>query len=759
MCYNKSMLELKNISKIYTSDEVELRALDEVSLNLRRNEFVSILGPSGSGKTTLLNIIGGLDHYTSGNIIIDGVSTKNYKDRDWDAYRNHRVGFVFQSYNLIQHQSVLANVELALTLSGVSGSEKKKRATEALEKVGLGDHLNKRPSQLSGGQMQRVAIARALVNNPDIILADEPTGALDSKTSIQIMDLLKEIAKDKLVVMVTHNPDLAKAYSTRIINLKDGRLTGDSDPFDGKDEEKPARQKSHTSLSLLTALQLSKNNLMTKRGRTILTAIAGSIGIIGIALILALANGVNKLAANAMNGGSTVPAITVPKTYVSESSSSQATFSAEKKSEKAHDDSLLAVDDLSSNFSITTHRQVGYNDLKTLKSYLDAHTSELKNYVETVHYDYGVKLDVLDKDEQGNVIKINPVDGSDDSGLASLLSSSENKELTEADLIKSSFKEIVTNLPYKVLSGHLPEKDNELLLVVDGKNELPLSVMYALNLKSRSELAEIIAELNSGKSHDFSDASFSLDDYLGKTYRVSLDGSLDYDTAYEVKIAGIAKVKDENDESGYLGYTHGLVEKVIAASDDYSLDDPSTISLIAKTQDGKEKITTFLDNYNNQASDSEKVKYSDDAQAIIDTIKKIVDALSYVLIGFVAISLVVSSIMIGIITYISVLERTKEIGILRAIGASKRDVIRVFRAETIIEGFAAGLLGVVISWLLCSLINAIVSFAAHIDTIADFSPLQAAILILISVALTVFAGASPAKRASKKDPVEALRSE
>lgn len=751
------MLELKRVSKIYNTDEVELRALDGVSLKLRQNEFVSILGPSGSGKTTLLNIIGGLDHYSGGDLIIDGTSTKDYKDRDWDAYRNRRVGFVFQSYNLIQHQSILANVELALTLSGVSGSEKKRRATDALKKVGLKDHLNKRPSQLSGGQMQRVAIARALVNNPDIILADEPTGALDSKTSLQIMNLLKEIASDKLVVMVTHNPDLAKAYSTRIVTVKDGKIISDTNPYDGKDEDTKKTPQKHTSLSLLTALKLSKNNLMTKRGRTFLTAIAGSIGIIGIALILALANGVNNMAGELMNGGSVPPAVTIQHAYTSDDSSSSSTTSTTTEEIAPHNNNIVAIDDLSNNLSVLTQRQVRYNDTKALKFYLDSHWSEMKSFTDSIYYDYGLKPLILDKDNNGNIVQVNPVPGSDDSGLSALFDSVSTPDITENKLIRSSFKEIHSNLPYSILSGRLPEKDNELLLVVNDKNELPLSVLYALNLKDRTELDAIITKLNSGERPEFSNITFNFDDYLGKTYRASLDGSADYRKGYPLTIVGIAKVKSDRDESGYLGYTSALAEKMVKQTPGYDFTTPSTIGIIAKSTPDKEKVIAFLDQYNSQTSD--KVYYVDQAKSAYESIKSIVNAISYVLIGFVGISLVVSSIMIGIITYISVLERTKEIGILRAIGASKHDVVRVFRAETIIEGFVAGLLGTAISYLLCLAINFLVSTFAHIDKIADFSFVQALILIIISIILTVVAGVIPAKRASKKDPVEALRSE
>ena len=741
------MLQLKNISRVYKTDDIETKALDGVSTNFRKSEFVSILGPSGSGKTTLLNIIGGLDHYTSGDIIIDGISTKDYKDRDWDAYRNHRVGFIFQSYNLISHQSVLSNVELALTLSGISGSKKKKLATEALEKVGLKEQISKRPSQLSGGQMQRVAIARALVNNPDIVLADEPTGALDSKTSVQIMDLLKDIAKDKLVIMVTHNPDLAKTYSSRIINVKDGKIISDTKPYDGKSEAESETPTRYTSLSLLTALQLSKNNLMTKRGRTILTAIAGSIGIIGIALILALANGVNKYADSLLTSGSTPSAITVERSYIDSSISSFDLNTGSSSS--AESGTLVGTDDISTNIAISRQKQVRFNDTKALKAYLDAQTN--LGYIETIHYSYDYTPEVY-----ANGIKVNPVEGGI-SDIAALFGAAEKRADTKAeetDIVKSSFKEIVTNRPYELLEGKLPESKNELLLVLDKDSKIPLSTLYSLDILPRADLSNILDRLNSGESYTFKSQTLNLKDILGKSYETRFeDGSKE-----SLSVVGIAKVKDEGDSSGYMGYTHTLVEEGIKrSSGKYDLATPEIVDLYAKSNDDKAQIKSLLDEFNSERAD--KVTYVDQTEVTVKSIKDVVNMLSYVLIAFVAISLIVSSIMIGIITYISVLERTKEIGILRAIGASKRDVVRVFLAETIIEGLIAGLLGTLTSALLCFVANFLVSTLAKIDGLVQFSPVQALLLIAISVVLTVFAGASPARRASKKDPVEALRTE
>ena len=749
------MLEVKKVSKVYKTGEVEMKALDGVSVSFRRNEFVSILGPSGSGKTTLLNIIGGLDHYTSGDLIIDGISTKDYTDRDWDAYRNHRVGFVFQNYNLISHQTILSNVELALTLSGVSGAEKRRRASEALKKVGLEKHLEKLPSQLSGGQMQRVSIARALVNEPDIVLADEPTGALDSKTSLAIMNILKDIAKDKLVVMVTHNPDLAKAYSTRIISVKDGKIVGDTKPFDESLETKSDTRPKHTSMSLLTALNLSKNNLMTKRGRTILTAVAGSIGIIGIALILALANGVNKYAANIAGTGSVSTAITVSESYSDSSASS--TMMGKSTELSAEDGKIVTTDDVISNWNVSRQDSIRHNDTKSFKSYIEAHRSELDNYVDNISYDYGVSPTVFDKTKSGTIITVYPT--GENNILAALFSSSEalGAEISEDKFLTSNFSELTSTTPYELLSGSFPTSATELLLVTSEDSKIPLSFAYALNLADREVLSDFVYKVNHGGDLTSTNVSLDYSDIIGKTYRLAPSAD-EYENGETLTIVGIAKPKSKGDASEFVGYSPKLSEKLVKATGG-DFDTPSAISFVGKSDSDKENIKTFLDNYNNQAPESAKITYSDETQEMVNSIKKIVNMLSYVLIAFVAISLVVSSIMIGIITYISVLERTKEIGILRAIGASKRDVVRVFRAETIIEGLVAGVLGVVTSWVLCQLISAIVSFVGKIDHIASLSLLHALILIAISVVLTVFAGASPARRASKKDPVEALRSE
>ena len=749
------MLQIKNIHKVYRSEDVETHALDGVSVDFRENEFVSVLGPSGSGKTTLLNIVGGLDHYDSGDLIIDGVSTKEYRSRDWDAYRNHRIGFVFQSYNLISHQTILSNVELALTLSGVSGAEKRKRAEEALKAVGLGAHMDKRPSQLSGGQMQRVAIARAIINNPDIILADEPTGALDSKTSVQIMDLLKKIAKDKLVVMVTHNPDLAKKYSTRIISFKDGKIVDDTNPFDAKKEQASEKKLKYTSMSLLTALNLSKNNLLTKRGRTVLTAIAGSIGIIGIALVLSLANGLNAYTKDIATAGSMASAITVEKTYLSDELGGPVATSNSGNNEAVKDGQVGITDDVITNYNVNKQRRIRRNDTAKLKAYIEEHKSELGDKLETVSYDYGIKPNIIDQTASGKTITINPIAGSDNE-LADLLSGASNKsvEVSEKDFIKESFKELVSTIPFTLTDGTYPSSVNELLLVTDQDGKIPLSVAYAANLVDRDNLDSFVNKINHGGDLQATNISLDYGKIVGKTYQLVLSESKE-----ELKIVGIAKAKADGDDKNFVAYMPALTEKVMNDTNK-GQDAPEKISLYAKDNESKKDVKDFLDKYNNQAEDASKVKYSDTTQELINAMSSIINIISGIIIGFVAISLVVSSIMIGIITYISVLERTKEIGILRAIGASKRDVVRVFRAETIIEGFIAGLIGTVVAWLLCCGINVVIGlFNKSLGNIAQFSIIQALVLILISIGLTVFAGSSPAKRASRKDPVEALRSE
>ena len=788
------MLELKGIRKSYKVGTIKQEVLKGIDVKFRKNEFASILGSSGSGKTTLLNIIGGLDHYDEGDLIIEGISTKNYKDRDWDSYRNYRVGFIFQSYNLIMHQSVLANVEMALTLSGVSKGERRKKAKEALAKVGLKEHVNKKPNQLSGGQMQRVAIARALVNNPEIILADEPTGALDSVTSVQIMDLLKEIAKDKLVIMVTHNPDLAKQYSSRIIELKDGLILNDSNPFDGKEEYADNKQITKTSMSLRTSLSLSFKNLLTKKGRTFLTAFAGSIGIIGIALILALSNGVNKYAKNIEKESMEDYPIEIQKTSYDLFGTISAAFAAEEV--KAEDGKLASRDDIVRNSVASEDKGIlKRNNTKELKKYIESH-NEFNNYAYLINYGYNIELQVYNK----NYTKVDTTD----------LKTGEET---------SVFKELINkNDKYKILAGKLPENKNELVLVVGENNIVNDSLLYALGIKDKKDLASDFNKIKKDEKYKVPSKAYSYEDILNKEYKLILNtdyykeenGSfLDYsnnneymkniiDNGETLKIVGIIQEKQET--SSYVGYTHDLTlhviqeisktsiyEKQINNKDVnvltgfefdtfantydsltqklgiYEIDDPSSISIYPKDYDSKQKLIDLINAYNQEKEANNQpdliISYSDLMKILIGGITRVVNIISYVLIGFVAISLIVSSIMIAIITYISVLERTKEIGILRAIGASKKDVKRVFRAETIIEGFFAGTLGVGIAMILCIPINLLVNHFAHINNIAQLPILYAILLIILSIVLNVIAGAKPSRMAAKKDPVEALRTE
>ena len=790
------MLELKKIKKSYSAGENEQTVLKGIDVNFRRNEFTSILGSSGSGKTTLLNIIGGLDKYDSGDLIIDGISTKKYDDRDWDSYRNYRVGFIFQNYNLIMHQSVLANVEIALTLSGVSKTERKKRAIDALTKVGLKQHINKKPSQLSGGQMQRVAIARAIVNNPEIILADEPTGALDSKTSIQIMDLLKEIAKDKLVIMVTHNPDLAKEYSNRIIELKDGLIVNDSNPFDGKEKVKNEKKMRKTSMSLLTSLSLSFNNLLTKKGRTFLTAFAGSIGIIGIALILSLSNGVNNYAKSIEKDSLSDYPINIEKVNYDLFGSISMALKEAKNQKKCDKNYICSKDDIVKSSSSSSKGVARKNNTKEFKKYIDSNDS-FKKYSNDIIYSYDLDLQVYTTD----YLKVNPSD------------------LNTSDEVSSVFKTMLNDeKKFELLSGSLPKRYDEIVLVVGDDNTISDSLLYALNIKDRKTLSEDMDKVKNDENYSVQSVNYSYDDLINKNYKLILNTDyykeengifIDYsndseymknviDNGLDIKIVGVVKEKDSS--SSYVGYSNDLTKYVIDEISKtsiygrqinnkttnvitgqefdgisntydaitkqlgvYDIDEPSVISIYPKNYESKDKIVKLIDKYNDEVKkngqDDLVIKYSDMMKNLIGGISNVVNIISFVLIGFVAISLIVSSIMIGIITYISVLERTKEIGILRAIGASKRDIIRVFRAETIIEGAVAGLLGVFIAFVLCIQISMIVEALGKIPGIAKMPLGTALILVLLSTGLNVIAGTIPSKIAAKKDPVESLRSE
>ncbi len=812
------MLELKNISKNYVIGENKQQVLKNININFRKNEFTSILGASGSGKTTLLNIIGGLDKYDGGELIIDGVSTKKYSDRDWDSYRNYRVGFIFQSYNLISHQTILSNVEMALTLSGIKKQERRKRAIEALEKVGLKEHIHKRPNQLSGGQMQRVAIARALVNNPEIILADEPTGALDSSTSVQIMELLKSISKDKLVVMVTHNPELAEIYSNRIIELKDGVIVKDSNPVEKLKIEQQKRKINRTSMSFFTSLSLSFNNLLTKKGRTILTALAGSIGIIGIALILSLSNGVKDYVSNMERDSLSNFPIAIEKNSYD---FTKLLYIEEEKKLECENNKLCSKDDITPQVNLFTKELIKKNDLKSFKEYLD-NSPEIENHISEINYGYNLDLQIYSTNNS-SLTRINP----SNFNILNTNVSEEQEGIGVSPNMDAapSFKELLNNeevldSKYEVLAGSFPKNYNELVLVVGKDNIINDSILYSLDIKDRKELTDILNKINTGEKVDINNNSYSYEDILDLSYKLVLNTDFykfednhykDYsnDKEYlknivnnglDIKVVGVLRVKDEDTESGFIGYKHSLTEYVInniSKTDIYKkqinnqeinvltnekfdnisstyeetcrtlgiadLSNPTSINIYPKDFESKEKIVELIEQYNKEQSNSnnkEKViSYTDLIKTVISGVTSIVTMISFVLIGFVAISLIVSSIMIAIITYISVLERTKEIGILRAIGASKKDITRVFRAETVIEGLIAGLLGIGIALLICVPVNLIVSSLTGINNMASMPFGGAIFLILLSIGLNVIAGRIPSKMASKKNPVEALRSE
>ncbi len=850
------MLELKKITKIYKTDSFTQNALNKVSISFRENEFVSILGPSGSGKTTLLNIIGGLDDYTSGDLIINGVSTKKFKDRDWDTYRNHKVGFVFQSYNLIPHQTILSNVELALTLSGVSKQERRKRAKEALKKVGLGSHIDKKPNQLSGGQMQRVAIARALVNNPDILLADEPTGALDSKTSTQIMDLLKEVAKDRLVIMVTHNADLAEEYSTRIIELKDGDILGDSNIYDGGNEEKNHSQDKKTNMSFKTALQLSFKNLLTKKGRTILTAFAGSIGIIGIALILSLSNGVQEYIDGVQKETLTSYPITIDRTSIDMTSMMTNAMKKREESSKNEKDKIYANNTIADTLSMMSS-SIQSNNLEAFKEYIESGNTDIDEYTTSIIYGYNLAIQLFNPNYEEEIVQVNPDTVLDTLGMSnmtgnmSIISSNVWLELFENDELNDRL--------YQVVSGRMPEKYNEIVILVDENNEITDYVLYALGLKSQKELKELYTKVLNGEQVEEKDREeFDFDDFIGMKFKMLLNtdyykksnGIWTYkkddekylkaklDTAEEIEVVGIIKPNENalvsSTTMGGVLYTKDLekyviekineteivkdqkknkdvnvltglkfsteefdmknlspaqqkylaslsAEELAAAINRYKeeanatydttleklgaidLDKPSQISIFAKDFESKDSVKEIINDYNKKEEEAGReenvLNYSDLVGMLMNSVTSIIDMISYVLIGFVSISLIVSSIMIGIITYISVLERTKEIGILRAIGASKKDVSRVFNAETLIIGLFSGLLGIGLTILLNIPINLIVADLSGVKNVSVLPVVGGIALVLISVILTVIAGLIPSRMASKKDPVEALRSE
>lgn len=848
------MLELKKISKVYKLENFKQKALDNISINFRNCEFVSILGPSGSGKTTLLNIIGGLDNYTSGDLIINGISTKKYNDRDWDTYRNHKIGFVFQSYNLITHQTVLSNVELALTLSGVKSKERKKRAKDALKKVGLIEHINKKPNQLSGGQMQRVAIARALVNNPDILLADEPTGALDSKTSVQIMNLLKEVAKDRLVIMVTHNSDLAEKYSTRIIDLKDGEIKGDTNPYNKSDENNETTKDKKTNMNFLTALSLSLNNLMTKKGRTILTAFAGSIGIIGIALILSLSSGVQNYINRVQEETLTSYPLMIEDNSVDLTSVMTEQMDKLKKDENTKQSNKIYSNNMMTDTLSIMSSKVQSNNLKSFKEYIEKN-KEINKYTTSIDYKYNIELQLYKSDIEDKIVKVNPNTILSTMGITDMQAS--------YFMFKDVFSEIIdndelNNQMYEIVSGRMPKNYNEVVLVVDKNNRISDYVLYALGLKDQQELKDMFEKVRKGEKVVTTDTSYEYSELIGLKFKLLLntdyyekvnglwiDKSEDEEflreklkDSEEITIVGIIKTnKDSAVTSSTLGgilYTDSLekhvlkkvedsqivkeqkqnpeiniitglefsneefnindlsfeqqmylsslnqeelaevitkykesysltYEKVLEKLGSIDLDNPSGIYIYAKDFESKDAIKNIINDYNEQQRKNSKeanvINYNDVVGMLMSSVTDIVDIISYVLISFVSISLVVSSIMIGIITYISVLERTKEIGILRAIGASKKDVSRVFNAETLIIGFTSGVFGILITVLLNIPINIIIKKLTGVSNITQLPLNGAIILIMISVILTIIAGLIPAKLASKKDPVESLRSE
>ena len=895
------MLELNDIKKDYVSGSTTVSALKGINLRFRDCEFVSILGQSGCGKTTMLNIIGGLDKYTSGDLKINGVSTKNYKDRDWDFYRNNSIGFVFQSYNLIPHQTVLSNVELALTLSGVSKAERKKRAIEALEKVGLGEQIHKKPNQMSGGQMQRVAIARALVNNPDILLADEPTGALDTETSIQIMELLKEISKDRLIIMVTHNPELAKDYSTRIVRLLDGVITDDSDPYSLEDMEadirakeaakvkisekkiKKSGKKQKTSMSFFTALSLSFNNLMTKKTRTILTAFAGSIGIIGIAMILSISNGIQLYIDRVQRDTLSSYPITLQAEAI-DISSMVSSMTGNSDSEEHEDKSKIYSNDIMGDMINTMVKEVKSNNLSEFKKYIENGSSDIKSYVSDIQYSYDVPLNIYMKDTSNGVEQLNPgtmydsIYGEGATSASSSMSSGMGMGMFSNSSVWNQLlgNQQVLDEQYDILAGHWPENFNEVVLVADKNNEVDDYTLYSLGLKDPEEVRTLFKKMMVGESYETEkDISYTFDEILDTEFKLVMPTDMykyndvtgtwdDYskDDKYmtnvvnngtDIKVCGIIRPNDDavsTSLSSGIGYTAKLTEYIIeevknseiakaqladtsvdvftgvpfdndrnteitmddvnaymatlspeesaqmqamtsGMSDDQilqlfsaslkarttdatldsnksklgitDLDTPSQIDIYATDFDSKEKVQNIIKDYNKLQQDDGKeenvINYTDYVGIMMSSVSTIINAISYVLIAFVAISLIVSSIMIGIITYISVLERTKEIGVLRSIGASKKDVSRIFNAETLIEGFVSGALGIVVTLLLCIPANALIKHLTDISNVAQLPIAGGVILIIISMFLTFIAGLIPAKLAAKKDPVVALRSE
>lgn len=752
------MLTIKNIYKSYGLKDSKYSVLKDINLSFRPNEFVAILGPSGSGKTTLLNILGGLDQYDSGDLIINGKSTKKFKDKDWDSYRNKSVGFIFQSYNLISHISILSNVEMCLTLRNTSKSVARKKAIEALERVGLKDHIHKKPNQLSGGQMQRVAIARALVNNPDIILADEPTGALDSKTSTQIMELIKDISKDKLVIMVTHNENLADIYASRIIKLSDGVIISDSNPYETK-EETDLYTLPKTKMSLLTALGLSLNNIKTKKGRTLLTSFAASIGIIGISLVLALSNGFQiQIDDFEKNTLTQMPIYITPEAT---------DLKSEMALELGNGEDEYPSDNIIKKYQYTV---ANAHKNKITSDYINYINSINNDYLNGIGYGYNANMNMIIKNDTIDYFNNNYIETSFSTNGTS-------------DIIKEN---------YDLLSGRYPQNSNEALLIVDTYNRLYPYLYKDLCLKENSTFEDVIGkELQVVSNNNFYEEADGL--FITKQ---NYDELWNNDDNIKINITGIIRAKKDASVTLYSGSTLLINAKIeeesidknlnsnivkaqkekdynVLNGDDFDEDDtkelaismlggskdPQTIAIYPKDFISKDKIIEYLDKYNENKSDEDKIIYTDYASTVTDLSGGIMNGITLVLVGFSSVSLIVSSIMISIITYISVLERTKEIGILRSLGARKKDISRVFNAETAIIGFTSGLMGVGIAYLLTFPINVVIKNATNLDSVARLSIYHAVLMIIISIVITVIGGLIPAKMASKKDPVEALRTE
>jgi len=785
-----SKLKLVDIDKSYRTGDRYLHVLDKISLEFRESEFVSILGPSGSGKTTLLNVIGGLDHYDSGDLIINNQSTKHFDDKDWDSYRNRSIGFVFQTYNLIGHQSVLQNVEIAMTLSGVSADERKQRATKALEEVGLEDHINKKPNQLSGGQMQRVAIARALVNNPDIILADEPTGALDSTTSTQVMDILREVAKTRLVIMVTHNEDIATEYSTRIIRFLDGHIQSDSDPLTDESTDEPViknKKNKKTSMSMTTALSLSFKNLLTKKGRTILTAFAGSIGIIGVALVLALSNGLTEeldvVQGEALSNFPIMIDTNEQLADLTQAGPPGTMDDSDGLTAFPDSDELVTYDPSE---SMQLHKNVLTDDFL---AHVEAMEDALPDAVDSISYRQGVGVNLLAEGDDG-ITKFDTT-AQQSQGFGPPMTGS------------SHWQEMPTNTDFVLdvydLMGEgsrLPENENEIVLVVDEYNRLSTSFFDKLGMDADADY-----ELNDFIGRDvlkvIPNDSFYVEE--GPIFReiapTRYEDVYNEDAGKTLTVTGILRLK-EGEESGIFDegfvYTRALTDYLLeqandseiakaqeesdvnvltnqAFQDDNAKDNtliylgavsrPVGIDIYPTDFEGKDQIKEYLDEYNAGLPEEEQIIYNDLAELIGSIMTNLINTVTYVLVGFAAISLVVSTIMIGIITYVSVIERTKEIGILRSVGARKKDISRVFNAETLIVGFISGSLGVGLSYVLIVPINQLIERVTDTANVASLAPTAATVLIVGSMLLTLVAGVIPSRMAAKKDPVVALRTE